>query len=122
MISLISNQYVRIISGNSSLCWAFAIATMLRQSLKMFLSNLNPVTNLIRPHKIAEALAKLSENKFHVRLRNEIIMLPIPKAKMFDHKVPIGMNRDDYEDYIVDKQSHILKAAFERVSINITSH
>ena len=36
---------------------------------------------------------------------------------MFDRKVPTGMTRDDYEEYIADKQTHNVYAAFERVSL-----
>ena len=90
---------------------------MFRQSLKMFVESLQ-ATN-IDPTRIAQALQKLAENDFHVKLRNELIMLPIPKAKMFDRKVPVGLARDDYEDKIIEKQTHILQAAFERVSFKL---
>ena len=58
---------------------------------------------------------KLDENQFHKRLRNELIMLPIPKAKFFDRKVPSGVNREDFKMEIIEKQSHVLQCAISRV-------
>ena len=85
---------------------------MLRQSLKIFLKSL-PMSS-----KIQNALQKVEENDFHKRLRNELIMLPIPKAKFFDRKVPSGVNRQDFEDEIIKKQAHVLQSAISRVSLN----
>ena len=61
------------------------------------------------------ALQKLDENGFHKRLRNELVMLPIPKAKFFDRKVPSGVNREDFQMEIIDKQTHVLRCAISRV-------
>ena len=66
---------------------------------------------------IQAALQKLDENEFHNRLRNELIMLPIPKAQFFDRKVPAGVNRNDFKDLIIEKQTHILHCAISRVRI-----
>lgn len=99
-----------MISGETSFCWAFSISTMLRQSLKTFLHSRPPSSN------VQAALQKIDENEFHKRLRNELIMLPIPKAKFFDRKVPTGVNRHDFKDEIIEKQSHILQSVISRVS------
>ena len=85
---------------------------MLRQSLKIFLKTLSASFNT------QPALQKIKENEFHKRLRNELIMLPIPKAKFFDRKVPTGVIPADFEDEIIDKQTHVLDSAFDRVSLN----
>ena len=44
-------------------------------------------------------------------------MIPIPKSKFFERKVPIGQSEDDYFDEIVARQAHILRDAIDRVSI-----
>ena len=84
---------------------------MLRQSLKIFLKSL-PTSSIVQ-----NALQKVEENDFHKRLRNELIMLPIPKAKFFDRKVPSGVNRQVFEDEIIEKQAHVLQSAISRVSL-----
>ena len=85
---------------------------MLRQSLKLFLKTLPATSNVLN------ALQKIDENEFHKRLRNELIMLPIPKSKFFSRKVPTGINPADFEDEIIEKQTHVLNCAIERVSLN----
>ena len=85
---------------------------MLRQSLKIFLKTL-PASFNAQP-----ALRKIKKNGFHKRLRNELIMLPIPKAKFFDRKVPTGVNPADFEDEIIGKQAHVLQSAISRVSLS----
>ena len=89
---------------------------MLRQSLKLFLKAL-PASFNTQP-----ALQKIEENEFHKRLRNELIMLPIPKAKFFIRKVPTGVNPADFEDEIIEKQTHVLNCAIDRVSHNQSSY
>ena len=70
---------------------------MLRQSLKRYF-NTRDQSN----PDIQSAISKLNKNEFHKRLRNELIMLPIPKAKrMLDYR-----------------QAHVLDSAIERVSQN----
>ena len=44
-------------------------------------------------------------------------MIPIPKAKFFDRKVPSGVNRQDFEEEIIEKQAHVLQSAISRVSL-----
>ena len=67
---------------------------------------------------VQNALQKVQENDLHKRLRNELIMLPIPKAKFFDRKVPSGVNRQDFEEEIIEKQAHVLQSAISRVSLS----
>ena len=84
--------------GETSFCWAFAISSMLRNSLLKY-----------RKCNINRVKAK----NFHKRLRNEIIMGPIPKAKYFDFKNSTSQKK--YE--IIEAQGHIVTAAIERVSV-----
>ena len=49
-------------------------------------------------------------------IRNELIMIPIPKPKFFERKVPSGQSEDDYFDEIIARQTHILRDAINRVS------
>ena len=85
---------------------------MLRHSLKIFLKSLPMSSN------VQNALQKVQENDFHKRLRNELIMLPIPKAKFSDRKVPSGVNRQAFEDEVIKKQAHVLQSAIPRVSLS----
>ena len=71
---------------------------------------------------VQKAFQKIEENDFHKRLRNELIMLPIPKAKFFDRKVPSGVNRQDFVDEIIEKQTHVLESAISRVSLSHISN
>ena len=48
--------------------------------------------------------------------RNELIMIPVPKPKFFERKVPSGQSEDDYFDEITRRQTHILRDAIDRVS------
>ena len=91
---------------------------MLRQSLKKFLKTLPSSFNTQPALKKMNFINELQENEFHKRLRNELIMLPIPKAKFFDRKIPTGVNREDFEDEIIGKQTHVFNCAIERVSHN----
>ena len=43
-------------------------------------------------------------------------MIPIPKPKFFERKVPAGKSEDDYFDEITARQTHILRDAIDRVS------
>ena len=82
--------------GKTLFCWAFAISSMIRQSLIMALENYSDCDPLI----VDSALTKLKRNEFHKKLRNQLIMLPIPKINGGNHK-----------------GSHFLERAVERVSI-----
>ena len=84
--------------GETLFCWAFAISTMLRQSLNLFIDVINNLNNK------EEALKKLNSDDFHRQLRNELIMIPIPKilSTEFNNEAPLS-------------QGHYLDMAFERV-------
>ena len=88
--------------GETLFCWASAISTMLRQSLYRFLKN------FINLHNMDAALKKLYSDDFYRQLRNELIMIPIPKLPLLsnDYKTPLYQGR--YLTY--------LDMAFERVS------
>ena len=43
-------------------------------------------------------------------------MIPVPKPKFFERKVPVGQSEDDYFDEITARQTHILENAIDRVS------
>ena len=103
-------KYFKLL-GETSFCWAFSISSMLRQSLKLFIITQLPTS------RTQAALRKLEENEFHKRLRNELIMLPIPKAKYFRHKVPVGFHPMDVEDEIIEKQKHSVLNAINKVSL-----
>ena len=46
-------------------------------------------------------------------------MIPVPKPKFFERKVPAGQSEDDYFNEIIFRQSHVLRDAIDRVSLNI---
>ena len=46
-------------------------------------------------------------------------MIPVPKPKFFERKVPAGHSEDEYFDEISERQTHILSAAIDRVSFNL---
>ena len=85
--------------GETFFCWAFATSTMLRQSLNSFIKDLINVKNM------NEALKKLNSDDFHRQLRNELIMIPIPK-----------MLSNEYNEEAPLSQGHYLDMALERVS------
>ena len=84
--------------GETLFCWAFAISSMLRQSLNLFIGGIINLKNK------EEALKKLNSDDFHRQLRNELIMIPIPKilSTEFNNEAPLS-------------QGHYLGLAFERV-------
>ena len=43
-------------------------------------------------------------------------MITLPKPKFAETSVPIGKSQDDYRNEIIDKQTHVLNDAIERVS------
>ena len=85
--------------GETLFCWAFAISTMLRQSLNLFLKN------FINIQPVDAPLKKLNSDDFHRQLRNELIMIPIPKFLT-----------TEYNEYAPLSQGHYLDMALERVS------
>ena len=87
--------------GDTFFCWAFAISSMLRNSLLKYV-NCN----------VKKVKAFKSFN-FHKRLRNEIIMGPIPKPRYFDLKNWTNQRKHE----IISAQGHIVTSAIERVSV-----
>ena len=86
--------------GETFFCWAFATSTMLRQSLNSFISKLDE-----KLQNKTDALKKLNSIELHRQLRNELIMIPIPK------------NLESwYNQYSALNQGHYLNLAFERVN------
>jgi len=82
--------------GETFFCWAFAISSMLRNSL-------------LRCGKCDSEL--IQDINFHRRLRNEIIMGPIPKPKYFDFKDSTTQRKTE----IIAAQGHIVTAAIQRL-------
>ena len=85
---------------------------MLRQTLRIFVINLSRK----EPHyNYDEALSYLGEAKFHKRLRDEITMIPIPKLKL---KKDLCRTKKSVwnKKWIVEKQTHILEWAIDRVN------
>ena len=87
--------------GETLFCWAFASSTMLRQSLNLLLKE-------VEHEKLVEALAKLNSDDFHRQLRNELIMIPVPKilSTEYNEEAPLS-------------QGHYLRKALERVSCDM---
>ena len=86
--------------GETLFGWAFAISSMLRQSLNLFISKFDK-----NVYRINDALLKLNSAGFHRQLRNELIMIPIPKNIS-----------NEYNDDSSLNQGHYLHLAFERVT------
>ena len=104
--------------ADTYLCWAFTTATMLRQSLKLFISQHKSMLNtLVDSEPVDAALKKLGVEKkgdkklndekqsdsFHRQLRNELILLPIPK------------NPSNDNNQFLPSQAHYLDMAIDRV-------
>ena len=103
--------------GETSFCWSFAISSMLRQSLNLFLQELKLKhrNSIDYERKIKFALTLLNGNDFHKRLRNEIVMVPIPKIKFHDHLIQQMKTSKNYKDEIQRQQGHLLEKAIDRV-------
>ena len=43
-------------------------------------------------------------------------MIALPKPKFAETNVPVGQSNDDYRDEIINKQTHVLNDAIDRVS------
>ena len=43
-------------------------------------------------------------------------MIPVPKPRFFERKVPAGHSEDTYFDVITARQTHVLRDAIDRVS------
>ena len=44
-------------------------------------------------------------------------MIPVPKPKFFERKVPAGQSEDEYFEEISFRQTHVLEDAIDRVSL-----
>ena len=84
--------------GETGICWDFAISSMLRGSLRLFISQLD--AKLFSQTQIEAAEKKLNNEDHHRQLRNEIITGPIPK---------------NLSKNFIDLQGHSVKFACERV-------
>ena len=96
--------------------WSNSLA---RHHQKMFVTTFTKKflnSDKVDSNKLNSIAHKLNSNQFHKQLRNELIMLPIPKAKFFKAKVPAGVDPEDFEDEIIGKQTHVLENAMNRVS------
>ena len=49
-------------------------------------------------------------------------MIPVPKPKIVDRKIPVGMSENDYFNQILSRQTHVLRDAIDRVSLIQTFH
>ena len=87
-------------------CWAFAISSMLRNSLLKYM-NINQTGT--------GAIEKARATEFHKILRNEIIIGPIPKPKYIDFRKSTSGRNDE----IKAAQVHFADLAVERVRYNL---
>ena len=88
--------------GETLFCWAFAISTMLRQSLNLFLEN------FINLHNMDAALKRLYSDDFIRQLRFELMMIPIPKLLSNEYKTPVYQGRYlTYLDMVFERVSHL---------------
>ena len=95
-------------SDNSSLCWAFSSASMIRRSLKDFYEKHKDDTDLsLTSAEKTELETWLDDNKLHSILRNQIIMNPIPKRIKKEETLAV---RNLHE-------AHYIKECSERVSL-----
>ena len=94
--------------AESSLCWAYSSASMIRRSLKNFYENHKDDIDLnLSPTEKSEIKKWLDENEFHLILRSQIVMNPIPKRIQ---KAKTAPQRAQHE-------VHYIKEASERVGI-----
>ena len=90
--------------GPKAICWSYAITTMLRGSLKLFISKLDQ--NGLKT-QIKAAKDKLDHTDHHRQLRYEIVTGPIPKNISKDFP---DLKKDERFN-----QTHFLQLACERV-------
>ena len=43
-------------------------------------------------------------------------MITLPKPKFAETNIPAGKSKEDYKNEIIDKQTHVLSDAIDRVS------
>ena len=68
----------------------------------------------------AVAISNLKKNDFHKRLRREIVMIPIPKPSVINHKMVGLQNPENFINEVFEKQLHQLELALHRVSFCLT--
>ena len=101
-----------IITDDSSLCWAYASASMIRRSMKYFYEkhkNDNDIN--LTPAEQAELENWLEENKFHSILRSQITMNPIPKR----------IKKGETASARYPHEAHFIRECSERVSQVLSS-
>ena len=84
---------------------------MLRSSLQSFIQT----TQYPAGFK-AILISNFMKNEYHKRLRREIVMMPIPKPSLMNHKIIENQNSEHFIDQIFQKQLHNLQLALCRVS------
>ena len=95
------------ISAESSLCWAYSSASMIRRSLKDFFKKHENDKDLgLNSTQKAKIKKWLDENKFHSILRSQIVMNPIPKR----------VKKEETKSVRNQHETHYIKGASERVS------
>ena len=97
--------------GESFFCWAFATSTMLRQSLNSF------IKDLINFKNKNEALEKLNSDDFHRQLRNELIMIPIPKILSNEYNEEAPLSQGHYLDMALERVSYCQINLIDAISI-----
>ena len=101
--------------GETLFCWAFAISTMLRQSLNLFISELDE--QLLNK---TDALKKLNSIDLHRQLRNELIMIPIPKNLSNRYNQDSSLNQGHYLDLAFERVNHSSEPIFSNLIMNFS--
>ena len=101
--------------GETLFCWAFATSTMLRQSLNLFISKLDE--KLLNK---TDALKKLNSIDLHRQLRNELIMIPIPKNLESWYNQYSSLNQGHYLDLAFERVNHSSEPIFLNLSLNFS--
>ena len=86
--------------GKTLFCWAFASSTMLRQSLKLFISQ---QCRELDQTNVEKALKKLNHDSFHRQLRNELFMIPIPKNPSTKYNQQSRLFQGHYLDLVLQR-------------------
>ena len=87
---------------------------MLRQSIRRFLENKYKYQYRLGK-KYGVTMTKLNDNNFHKKLRDEILMIAIPKPKFVNHQSSTNYEGKTHAK-VISKQSHFLSSAIDRVS------
>ena len=94
--------------GETLFCWAFAISTMLRQSLNLFLTELEQTRGSMKVLKNRDdALSRLISDDFHRQLRNELIMIPIPKSLSTEYNKDSPLCQGHYLDMALKRVKNL---------------